>query len=127
MEAIRRIVCITRELCCSYQKLHDFIRAFIPSSKLHVFYVDSSPNSMKLCKLSSELHEKRPKRSVLILIRKIRGFLKIVDFGHFFSSQLEAPQKLTADAQKHSVHDVFHLFKQRLPENDPFQRIAAMV
>ncbi len=82
---------------------------------------------MKLGELSFKLHGKGHKKSVLILIRKIRGFLKIIDFGPFFSSQLETPQKLTADAQKHSVYDVFHLFKQRLPENDPFQRIAPMV
>ena len=30
-------------------------------------------------------------------------FSKNVDLGPFFSSQLEAPQKLTADAQKHNV------------------------
>ena len=92
MEAIRRIVCITRELCFSYQKLHGFFRVLSSSSKLHDFYADSSSNSMQLCKLSSKLHEKMPKKSDLILIRKIRGFLKIVDFGPFFSSQLEAPQ-----------------------------------
>ena len=62
-----------------------------------------------------------------MLIRKIIGFLKIVDVGPFFSSQLEAPQKLTADAQKRCVLRRFHLFKQRLPENGPFQRIAPMV
>ena len=103
MEAIRRIVCITRELCFSYQKLHGFFRVLSSSSKLHDFYADSSSNSMQLCKLSSKLHEKMPKKSDLILIRKIWGFLKIVDFGPFFSSQLEAPQKLTIYVRKRLV------------------------
>ena len=55
-----------------------------PNSKLHGFDVDSLSTCMKLGVLSFELHGKGHKKSVLILIRKIRGFLKIVDFGSFF-------------------------------------------
>ena len=39
---------------------------------------------MKLCKLSPELHEKRLKKSVLILVRKTRCFLKKYRFWTFF-------------------------------------------
>ena len=92
--------CIPHRRCKFSNELHDFFRVSISSSKLHDFYANSLSNSMEICKLRSELHETRPKKSVLILIGKIRCFLKSLRFWTFFSSQLEAPQELTEGVKK---------------------------
>ena len=97
--ASRVFYCFPPELCKYPSELHDFFRVFSPSSKLHDFYVYSSSTSMKLCKLSSELYGKIPKKSVLMLIRKKLCFWKVYDFGSFFTSQWKAPQKLTIYVQ----------------------------
>ena len=76
MEAMRQIVWIARKLRFSCRKLHDFFWVSISSSKLHNFFANSLSSSVEICTLRSELHETRPKKSVLIFIRKIRGFLK---------------------------------------------------
>ena len=87
-----RNVWAPRPLCISSSKLHDFFRLSIPSSKLHEFYVDTLSNSMKPCGLSFELHDKRPKTSVLMLICTIRCVVKATGLGSFFASQWKAPQ-----------------------------------
>ena len=104
-----------------------FFRVAISSSKLHDFYADSLSNSMQLCKLSSELHGKMPKKYVLISTRKIRCFLKIVDFDAFFISQCKAPQKSTSIFKKILCFIAFSLFKQKLHENSPLLKIAPTV
>ena len=124
---MRQIVWVPKKLCVFNEKLHGFFKVSISSSKLHDFYADSLSNSMQLCKLSSELHGKMPKKYVLISTRKIRCFLKIVDFDAFFISQCKAPQKLTFLFKKHRVLLCFHFFKQKLHENSPLLKIAPTV
>ena len=114
-------------LCKFSHELHEFFWVFISSSKLHDFYANSLSNSMEICKLRSELHETRPKKSVLILMRKIRCFLKSLWFWTFFSSQLEAPQELTDDVKKRGVLSFFSIFKWKLPENVLFNSKAPTV
>ena len=65
-------------------------------------YKDSLSNCTNLCKLSLELHRMRPKKSVLILLRKIKCFFekKRCRFWPFFISQWKAPQKITSSSQK---------------------------
>ena len=92
MEAMRQIVWGPRKLCFLCRKLHDFFWVPISSSKLHDFFVISLSSSVEICTLRSELHETRPKKSVLILIGKIRGFLKSLRFWTLFQFPVGSSQ-----------------------------------
>ena len=113
--------CTPCELCKFGHELHFFFRVFSPSSKLHNFYADSLSDSMQLCKLSPELHEKRPKKSVLILIRKIRCFLKVVDFGSFFQFTVRSSTKVNCWCSKTTCFIVFFMFS-----NESFQEMVPL-
>ena len=58
------------------------------------FYIDFSSHSVKLCKLSSELHEKNPKKSVVILMCKVRCFLKMYRFWTLFRFPIESSTEI---------------------------------
>ena len=110
MEAMRQIVCIRRKLCFLCRKLHDFFWVSISSSKLHSFFANSLSSSVEICTLRSELHETRPKKSVLILIGKIRGFLKSLRFWTFFQFPVGSSTEVNGGRQKTLVKLYFPAF-----------------
>ena len=110
MEAMRQIVWIARKLRFSCRKLHDFFWVSISSSKLHDSFANSLSSSVEICTLRSELHETRPKKSVLILIGKIRGFLKSLRFWTFFQFPVGSSTEVNGGRQKTLVKLHFPAF-----------------
>ena len=99
-----------RPRCKFGHELHDFFWVSISSSKLHDFFVISLSSSVEICTLRSELHETRPKKSVLILIGKIRGFLKSRRFWTFFQLPVGSSTEVNGRRQKTIVKLHFPAF-----------------